>query len=297
MVVQVNSSLAVSSTSSGPRCCVRRWMMRDTSGPPRMAARISSSTCGATASPMSRLFISIASTTAITPRSRPIPMLPSASHRALPVISARLMPTSANMSPTSAPVSSSSTTGSSGLLVVRMNVHHDLRPRRRGLVARGAQRPPLQHDRDAEHAERPDRRVELVGVDELLDALVQSEHRAEGEEHERDDERPEVALGAEPERVLGGRFLLRALAAEEQQPLVAGVGDRVDRLRQHRRRPGDHERGELRDRDAEVGEERGDDGALRCPQPTSRTAHTALVGMRTISPSMPQHRRIDEPRS
>ena len=65
----------------------------------------------------------------MTPSSRPIPMLPSASHRALPVISARLIPTSAKSRPTSAPVSSSSTTGSSGLFVVRMNVHHERPPR------------------------------------------------------------------------------------------------------------------------------------------------------------------------
>ncbi len=53
-----------------------------------------------------------------------MPMLPIASHRASPVISARLIPTNANVSPTSAPVSSSSTTGSSGLFVVRMKRHH-----------------------------------------------------------------------------------------------------------------------------------------------------------------------------
>ena len=66
-------------------------------------------------------------------------MLPSASHRGLPVISARLMPMSANTRPTSAPVSSSSTTGSSGLLVVRMNRHHD-RPSRLGVASRRAVR-------------------------------------------------------------------------------------------------------------------------------------------------------------
>ena len=40
MSSHVNSSLAASSTSSGPRCCVRRWMIRFTSGPSRIASRM-----------------------------------------------------------------------------------------------------------------------------------------------------------------------------------------------------------------------------------------------------------------
>ncbi len=232
---------------------------------------------------MSRLFISIASTTAITQSSRPIPMLPSASQRGLPVISARLIPTSANSSPTSAPLSSSSTTGSSGFLVVRMNAHHVRFPRDGAASWRAVRSDqPFERDGDAEHAERPDRRLELVRGDQLLDPLVHGEQATEGEQHERDDERPEVALGAEAERVLLRGCLPGTLAAEEQQTLVAGVGDRVDRLGQHRRRAGDagmrrtsrsRRRGWRRTRRR---------SRAACPQQTSRTAHTALVGMRTI---------------
>ena len=43
------------------------------------------------------------------------------------------------------------------------------------------------------------------GLQELLDALVQREQRPEREQHERDDERPEVALGAVAELVLARR--------------------------------------------------------------------------------------------
>jgi hypothetical protein len=48
-------------------------------------------------------------------------------------------------------------------------------------------------------------------------------------------------------------------AAEGEQRLVAGVGPRVDRLGQHRGRAGEQERDELDDRDAEIGQERGQD--------------------------------------
>jgi hypothetical protein len=52
-----------------------------------------------------------------------------------------------------------------------------------------------------------------------------------------------------------GLRTLRPAAAEKQQRLVAGVGDGVDRLGQHRSRSRDQERGELDDGYAEVGPE------------------------------------------
>ena len=58
-----------------------------------------------------------------------MPMLPSASHREFPVISAAVTPTTARNNPSSAPVSSSSTTGSSGLFERLMYCHHDAPPR------------------------------------------------------------------------------------------------------------------------------------------------------------------------
>ena len=85
-------------------------------------------------------------------------------------------------------------------------------------------------DRDAEDDEGHDRVLELVRVDQLVDALVQGEHRPEREQHERDDERPEVPLAPEAERMKLRRRLRGAPPAEEEQTLVAGVGDGVDRL-------------------------------------------------------------------
>ena len=47
-------------------------------------------------------------------------------------------------------------------------------------------------------------RLELVRVQELLDPLEEGEGRAEGEQHDRHDERPEEALATEAEGVLAG---------------------------------------------------------------------------------------------
>jgi len=84
-----------------------------------------------------------------------------------------------------------------------------------------------------------------------------------------DDDRlaPDYAkseAGRSVPRLSAKRLVRRSAGAptpEEQQALVPGVGARVDRLRQHRRRAGDQEGDELRERDPEVGEERGDDCA------------------------------------
>ncbi len=54
-----------------------------------------------------------------------------------------------------------------------------------------------------------------------------------------------------------------AAAPEQEQALVARVGERVGGLGQQPGRPGDEEAHELGDGDAEVGEEGGDDGSLR----------------------------------
>ena len=97
---------------------------------------------------------------------------------------------------------------------------------------------------------------------QLGDALVEGEHAADREQHDGDDEGPEVALPPVAEGVLGIRLARRPLAAEHQQTLVAGVGEGVDRLGEEARRAGDQETDELGDGDPEVGEERGEDRLL-----------------------------------
>lgn len=97
--------------------------------------------------------------------------------------------------------------------------------------------------------------LQFVRVLDLLVALVEGEHAADGEEHDGDEEGVDVALAAEAEGVLRGGFALGALAAQEQQALVAGVGEGVHGLGEHRRRSAEEERHEFRHRDREVGEQ------------------------------------------
>ena len=68
------------------------------------------------------------------------------------------------------------------------------------------------------------RGFDCAQVAEFGDALVDREERTQREEHQRDDERPEVALSSEPELMLARCFPPRAAGSEDQQSLVSGVG-------------------------------------------------------------------------
>ena len=209
-------------------------------------------------SPISRLFISTASTAATQPSSTPMASEPAPSQTPSPVITVSATPAVANTSPVSAAMSSSRMAGSSGALARRMNAVQLFRPRT-SFVSCTAVR--------SEKLSRPIAMTSttnatageliVLRVDDLVDALVHREHRAHGEQHHGDHERVEVPLPAEPERVLLGLLALRPAAAEQQQRLVAAVGQRVHRLGQHRGRAGDGERDQLDHRDAQVRAERG----------------------------------------
>ena len=80
-------------------------------------------------SPISRLFISTASTAATQPSRIPIAIDPAPSHLPLPVIVDSVTAISAKPRPISAAKSSSSTTGSSGALARRMKARQLIRPR------------------------------------------------------------------------------------------------------------------------------------------------------------------------
>ena len=94
----------------------------------------------------------------------------------------------------------------------------------------------LGDDREDEDADRPVPVLDLVRVLDLLVALVDGEHAADREQDDGDEEGVDVALAAVAEGVLRGRLALGLLAAEQQQALVAGVGERVHALGEHRRR-------------------------------------------------------------
>ena len=119
----ISSILAPTSSSSGPMCWVRMWIRRCTLGSISMAAAIFSWSVTLADSPMSRPFISIASTMAMPIRSRPIDSVPMPSHRGSPVMCETVTAVRAMTRPTRAPRSSSRTTGSSGCLVRRMKPH------------------------------------------------------------------------------------------------------------------------------------------------------------------------------
>jgi len=82
--------------------------------------------------------------------------------------------------------------------------------------------------------------------------------------------------------VLLGGLALGTLAAHQEQRLVAGIGDRVDRLGEHRGETGQQECDELRDRNAGVGQQCRDDGFLASTgrhQPSVRASSTSITGM------------------
>ena len=68
----------------------------------------------------------------------------------------------------------------------------------------------------------------------LVQRLVQGEQAADAEQHDRHDEGVNIALATVAERMLGCRRALGSIAAEQQERLVAGVGQRMHRLREHR---------------------------------------------------------------
>jgi len=123
----------------------------------------------------------------------------------------------------------------------------------RGLVHRGTQRERLQHDRDPQHHEGPDRGLDVLRVLDLVEALVQGEHPAEQEDDDRDEERVQVAVAAVAERVRRTGRAGGLAAADQQQDLVGRVGGGVHALGQHRAGAGEGERDELAGRDPQVG--------------------------------------------
>ncbi len=96
---------------------------------------------------------------------------------------------------------------------------------------------------------------------EFVEPFVNREQAANAEQHQGDDETPEIAQLAVAERVLGVGFPAGLLETEEQQDLVAGIGIGMNRFRQHAAGPGDPGNDGLRNRDAAIGEEGIENGA------------------------------------
>ena len=145
----------------------------------------------------------------------------------------------------------------------------------------GAQRERLERDRDDQHRDRqpPPGLIQLVRVDQLLHALVHREHAADGEQDDRDDERVHEPFAAVAEGMCAVRAPPRLAPAAHEQQLVAGVGDRVDRLGEHRCGSGEQPRDDLRERDPQVRQQRRQDRpiATGCTHATSLCRTDSVV--------------------
>ena len=88
---------------------------------------------------------------------------------------------------------------------------------------------------------------------QLVHALVDRKHAADAEQQDRHQERPEVQRAAPAQRKLVRGRALGLADAQQQQPLVAAVGQRMHRLGQHRAGAGDEGGHQLGQEDGEVG--------------------------------------------
>ena len=123
-----------------------------------------------------------------------------------------------------------------------------------GFDDRGPEGEGLGDDGAHQHGQRhpPEVPFDAVRVLDFSPGLIQCEEAADAEEHDRDDEGVDVALAAVAEGVLGAGCPLGALAADQQQQLVAGVRERVDGLGQHGRGQRQQVGDELQDGDGQV---------------------------------------------
>ena len=123
----------------------------------------------------------------------------------------------------------------------------------------------VEREGDEEHDHADPEALELRGMEDRPDALGDRDGPAHDEHPDGGQERPEVAVRAVAERMRGvGRPTARAVGDVEQR-LVAGVRDRVQRLREERGRAGQRRRRALGDGDRRVRRERRQDAerALR----------------------------------
>ena len=86
-----------------------------------------------------------------------------------------------------------------------------------------------------------------------MNAVVDIDAAADEEDADGRHERPEELLLAAAERMLAVRAGAAAHLADLEQHLVADVGERVDRLREQRRRAGDEPAESLGGGDGRVG--------------------------------------------
>jgi hypothetical protein len=155
-----------------------------------------------------------------------------------------------------------------------------------GLPDRLQERGSLQQEGHGQHDVPDDEMLGRARVYEFLDAVGDRDRAAGHEQPERGEQRPHVGLPAMAGRVGAVGRALGPPVGDQQEDLVAGVGPRVRRLGHQRRRPGQHGRGRLRDRDQQVGgegdQDRGEafrrDGSAQLRYQGERVAGFAHAG-------------------
>ena len=131
------------------------------------------------------------------------------------------------------------------------------------LAQRAPERERLGRDAEREDRDRHPRAAQRIVALQLVHAFVDREQAAHAEEHQRDDEAPEIDRPAVAERVVGRGAAFGLLQAPDQKCLIAAIGERMDRLGEHRGRAGVGSAGTLGQRDRDVGAERIDDRSKR----------------------------------
>ncbi len=152
----------------------------------------------------------------------PMASVPRASKSGLPVQAATGgTPTSATRGRRSRRCPRAARRAARGCAMRRMNCHHDRSPSTCGSRPRRCA------------SEKPSRRMAKTarrrrcgdstswGLRSFWMPSYNGEHATEGEEHEGDDERPEVALAPVAERVLGGRRLAARRSPKSRSPWLA----------------------------------------------------------------------------
>ncbi|MDQ1052400.1 hypothetical protein QE394_000328 [Arthrobacter sp. SORGH_AS 212] len=121
-------------------------------------------------------------------------------------------------------------------MALRTNLTQDCEPRER-LDSRIAVRKEKALGKDGTHQDGqrnpPEVPFDRVRIAELFPGLKEGEESTDAEQHYGDDEGVDIALTSVPEGVLGTGGTLRLLAAHQQEELVSGIGDGVDRLGKH----------------------------------------------------------------
>ncbi len=151
----------------------------------------------------------------------------------------------ASTRPTRAAMSSPSTTTSSALRVPASHLPKDLPPRTLLISAGSPAASEFEQYRDSQHQQCDPRPVQLFCGMQLVPAFVDRKQSAHAEQHQRDDEAPEIGSLAVAQGVFLVRRTLGLAQSHVQQHLVAAVGEGVDGLRHHAARIGEYCRGQL----------------------------------------------------